>query len=356
MIGRMIQAPIQIAPGLTLPPSALCRHMGIFGATGTGKTNSATLIAQGAVCPVLILDAKGDLLGFGQHLTPWAHANLSVSTMGAAVLSQALNLSEAQAGALSISLTWAGDCGRAVHTLGDLRQLLLDTLTSPAAQRLGLVSPQSVAAVQRAILTLERATPWAFGPCILDARQLTGRNVLQCADLTEEPGLYGAFVADLLTRLYRGLGEIGDPGAAAIMIVIDESHLVFSDAPAGVIRAVEKVVRLIRSKGVSLVFISQSPADLPDSILGQLGSRIQHGLRAGTPRQAMAARAAAETMPGNLVAADVLALGTGQALVSVPGPGGMPEPARRVAVDRAAACGGIPIDPPQIRPMHPLSA
>ncbi len=323
-----MQAPISIAPGHVLPPRYITRHVGIFGATGTGKTSTAATLARGLACPVLILDAKGDLGGLGRPLVPWRHAQLSVSLMGADALARALDLSEAQAGALHIALAWASDRGWPLHTLADLRGALNGVLTAPdVGAAYGLVSPQSVRAVQRSILRLERGSPWAFGPRVMDPAKGQGVAVLQASDLAAVPGLYGAFVADLLGRTFDRLGEVGDRGAAGLVIMIDESHLVFSGCPPALVQRIESVVRLIRSKGVGLVFISQSPADLPDSILAQLGSRIQHGLRAATPRQQAAARAAAETMPGNVTAADVLGLGTGEALLSLPDDRGVPKPA-----------------------------
>lgn len=328
-----IQQPIRLAPGVTIPPRYLTRHIGIFGATGTGKTSTAATVARGLSCPVLILDAKGDLGGLGRPLVPWRDAQLSISGMGADLLTRALDLSPAQSGALYVALAWAADRGAAVHDLATLRAVMNATLTDPATGPLyGLISWQSVQAVQRAILRLERGSPWAFGPVQIDPTAGQGVAVLQCCDLAAVPGLYSAFVADTLGRLYADLCECGDRGAAGLVLMIDESHLVFTDAPAPIIRRIESVVRLIRSKGVGLVFISQSPADLPDAILGQMASRIQHGLRAATPKQQAAARAAAETMPGTVTAADVLALGTGQALVSVPGPDGIPLPATVAAV------------------------
>ena len=326
---------LHLAPGLSIPHRALTRHIGIFGATGTGKTTTAAAIVERAPCPVLILDAKGDLESMGQLYRPW-QAQLHLSRLGPDLISRALDLSDAQSGALQVAMAWADDTGRQVATLADLRALLGDAAANAATlgASYGLISALSVAAVQRAILRLERAAPWAFGPAAVDWRDIDGVAVLSCSDIASVPGLYGATVAHILDSLYRGLGEIGDVGAPGLMVMIDESHLIFDGASPAIVRRIEQVTRLIRSKGVALVYVTQSPADLPDAIAGQLASRIQHGLRATTARQAKGLRAAAETMPGNVTAQDVLQLGTGQAIVSVPDARGVPLPGRRVAIAR----------------------
>lgn len=306
---------LHLGPGASIPWPALCRHVGIFGATGTGKTTSAAAILDRSPCPVLAIDAKGDLERAGHLIRP----RMQIDTMGADMVARALDLSPAQAGALAIALAWAEDTGRPVQSLADLRALLSDTAAAAAdlGARYGLVSLQSVAAVGRAILRLERAAPWAFGRATFDPRRAQGVTVAGAAWLADLPGAYGAYCAHLLDSLYSGLGELGDVAAPGLLVMIDEAHLVFQDAPPALVRRVEQVTRLIRSKGVALVYVSQSPADLPDAVLGQLATRIQHGLRAATPSQAKGLRAAAETMGAG--AETIRTLGTGDALVSVSG-------------------------------------
>lgn len=322
---------LPLAPGAAIPHRYLTRHAGIFGATGTGKTTTLGAIAERAPCPVLILDAKGDLASLGDTLLRPA---MRVDALGADLISRALELSEAQAGALAIALAWADDTGRAVATLADLRALLNDALRHDLRADYGLVSAISVTAVQRALLRLERGAPWAFGDSSHDPRDTRGRTVYAAADLTHLPGLYGAFAAHVLDSLYRGLGELGDVAAPGLLVMIDEAHLIFDGAPPAIVRRIEQITRLIRSKGVGLIYVTQSPSDLPAAISGQLATRIQHALRAATPQQQKALRAAAETMPGSITAADILGLETGQAIVSIPDAKGRPLPGQRVAVTR----------------------
>lgn len=306
---------IQLSATAAIPCRDLTRHIGIFGATGTGKTTTAAAIAERAPCPVLILDAKGDLELLGKLHAP----RMSLSEMGADFVARALDLSDAQAGALQIAMAWAEDSGRAVDTLAELRGLLGDTMQQAGdlAGLYGLVSPISLAAVSRGILRLERATPWLFGRGAPDWRRVAGLNVVSCRWIADVPGLYGAFAAHVLDSLYRGLGEIGDAGAPGLMVMIDESHLLFDGASPAIVRRIDQITRLVRSKGVGLIYVTQSPADLPDSVLGQLGTRLQHGLRGATPRQQKAIRAAAETMA---VAPDAIQrLGVGEAFLSLAG-------------------------------------
>ena len=336
---------LSIAPGCSIPPRMLSRHVGIFGATGTGKTTTAAALVDRAPCPVLVIDAKGDLERAGQLYRP----RVNLQHMGPDLIARALELSDAQAGALHVAMAWADDTGRPVATLQELRDLLTDTATTPLPY--GLVTGASVAAVQRAILRLERACPWAFGPGAPDWRKAQDVTVLGAAPVAQVPGVYGALVAHILDTLYRGLGELGDV-APGLLVMVDESHLLFNDAPPAVVRRLEQITRLIRSKGVGLIYVTQSPADLPDAILAQLATRIQHGLRAATPRQAAALRAAAETMPGNVRADDVAQLGTGQALVSIPDGAGRPQPARLVTVTPGALpMGAVNWQPPSVAPV-----
>lgn len=308
--------------GVDLHPRSLTRHIGIFGATGTGKTSTAKSVVAQLRCPVIVLDAKGDL---GPGIRP----QMVVSELGADLLRRVLDLSEAQAGILDIAFAWAEDTGQRCDTLDDLNGILVNLAS---VEEYGLVSKLSLAAVQRALLRFRRQAPWAFGPAALDPLDCRGVTVVNAEDHVRVPGLYAAYASHLLEWVYNGLGEIGDVGAAGLAIMVDEAHLLFSDAPPAVVRRLEQIVRLIRSKGVCLIFVTQSPADLPPAILGQLATRIQHGLRAATGQQQAAVRAAAETMPGQVKAADILSLGTGEALVSWPDSEGVPHPAKRVKI------------------------
>ncbi|EGL63630.1 hypothetical protein AGRO_3699 [Agrobacterium sp. ATCC 31749] len=324
---------LSIGPGAQIPYRYLSRHVGIFGATGTGKTTTLGAIAERCPCPVLVLDAKGDLESLGSTLI---YPQMRIDDLGADLIARALNLSEAQAGALAIALAWAEDTGRAVATLQDLRQLLNDATRANLSDSYGLISPVSVSAVQRAMLRLERGAAWAFGSARHDPRDTAGITVYAVSDLTRLPGLYGAFVAHVLESLYRGLGEIGDAGTPGLMVMIDEAHLVFDGASPAIVQRIEQITRLIRSKGVGLIYVTQAPSDLPNVISGQLATRIQHALRGSTSVHQKALKAAADTMPGNITAADIAGLGTGQAIVSVPNASGAPMPACKVAVSRGS--------------------
>jgi hypothetical protein len=333
MATQMIrQRPINLGAGATIAPRYLTRHIGIFGATGTGKTTSATSIVKQLACPVIVLDAKGDLGGLGDVVAPWEGAQMNVARLGCDLMCRALGLSEAQSGALDIALAWAEDSGQACATLTDLRAVL-NRMGYADLSNYGLVSLQSVAAVQRAILRFQRAAPWAFGSNEFDPfKWQAGRTIIHAPDLVAVHGLYATFAARLLEQVYQGLDELGDAGAPGLAILIDEAHLLFQDAPMAVTRRLEQIVRLIRSKGVCLIFVSQAPSDLPSAILGQLATRVQHGLRAGTQAQQAAARAAAETMPGDVTAAMILDLAMGEALLSTPDAQGKPIPAFLVKV------------------------
>lgn len=324
---------LQLGSGAAIPYRYLTRHVGIFGATGTGKTTTLGTIAERSPCPVLILDAKGDLESLGNTLL---RPVMRIDAMGADLLARALDLSEAQGGALAIALAWAEDSGRAVATLADLRALLNDATRQDLSGRYGLVSPVSVSAVQRSLLRFERGAPGAFGHARHDPRDTRGRTVFAAAELTHLPGLYGAFVAHTLDSLYRGLGELGDVAAPGLLVMIDEAHLIFDGATPAIVQRIEQITRLIRSKGVGLIYVTQSPSDLPHVVAGQLATRIQHGLRASTPHHLKAVKAAAETMPGSVTAADIMGLGTGEAFASVPDARGRALPAKRIRVERGA--------------------
>lgn len=336
------QSPIRIGQGVDLQPRSLTRHVGIFGATGTGKTETAKAIVQQLACPVIVLDAKGDLGPQGTVVAPWTGAQMTVSGLGSDLMQRVLDLSPAQSGALEIALAWADDHGRRCHTLDDLRLILSKIVERQIdVSGYGLVSRQSVEAVMRAILRFSRAAPWAFGPSRFGPLDTEGVTVIHAPDLVAVHGLYAAFASHLLRSIYDGLGEIGDSHAPGLAVMIDEAHLLFQDAPQAVVRRLEQIVRLIRSKGVALIFVTQAPADLPPAILGQIGTRIQHGLRGATQQQLQAVKAAADTMPGAVTGADILGLGIGEAYVTTGDAQGIPQPAVRVRIARSRPGSGV---------------
>ncbi|MEG1451784.1 helicase HerA-like domain-containing protein [Brevundimonas sp.] len=340
------------------------RHGIVAGATGTGKTVTLQIMAQGfadAGVPVFCADVKGDLSGISQaggtekfaeraakmgfelhgKAAPTVFWDLygqkghpiraTVSDVGPLLLAQMLQLNEVQEGVLTIAFHVADKEGLLLLDLEDLRSML--TYVSENAKTIGAevgsVSPQSVAAIQRAILQLEQQGAKSFfgEPALrledLIRTSLDGKgqvNVLDATRLMNSPRLYSAFLLWLLSELFEQLPEIGDPDRPRLVFFFDEAHLLFNDAPRGLLEKIEQVVRLIRSKGVGVYFVTQNPADIPDTVLAQLGNRIQHALRAYTPAEQKGLRAASQsfrTNPGFDTAEAIQALGVGEALVSV---------------------------------------
>lgn len=339
------------------------RHGLTAGATGTGKTVTLMTLAEGFSrigVPVLIADVKGDVAGLA--VTGAADANpvvfwdiygnnghplrATISEIGPTLLGRMLELNETQAGVLEIAFTLADDRGLLLLDLDDLRALL--TFVAEARKEVsaqyGLVSAQSIAAIQRGLLTLEREGGEAFfgEPALeltdLMRTDLTGRGVISILDaqaIIAKPRLYSSILLWLLSELFENLPEVGDLEQPRLVFMFDEAHLLFGDAPPALQQRVEQVVRLIRSKGVGVYFCSQFPDDVPGEILGQLGNRVQHALRAYTPRDQKAVRTAAETFPVNPaidVAATISTLGTGEALVSTLQERGVPLPVQRVKI------------------------
>jgi DNA helicase HerA-like ATPase len=344
-------------PPVSVPLSRLNRHALIAGATGTGKTTTAAAICErlaDAGVPVLALDAKGDLEGLTRSragsvvLDPFGDRGkarpLDLELIGPDNLARALDLSDAQSGAVFVAFEAAARFGFSLSSLRDLDSVLKWCVQNAqaVAAEIGLISPASAAAVSRALLRLQRDAGDAFGVSAqgfrldpFEAAQISGVTLLSCARLTHTPGLYGAAAAYILGRLFERAPEVGDTSRPALAVFFDESHLMFEGAPAAQIRRLEMAVRLIRSKGIACIFATQSPADLPPGIAGQLQTRIQHSLRAVTPAQRRGLEAAAESMPsapGLDAAAELQRLPIGSALVSVPDAQGAPTPAAVVEI------------------------
>lgn len=280
---------------------------------------------------------------FGERGHP---VRTTVSDMGPLLLARLMDLNDVQEGVLNVAFRWADEEGWLVLDLKDLRQLLAvcaeeaDTL----ATHFGNVTRASVGAIQRQLLTLEaQGGDRFFGEPSLDITDLMavepdgrGRISVLAADrLMQSPRLYSTFLLWLLSELFEDLPEVGDPDKPRLIFFFDEAHLLFDEAPKALLERVEQVVRLIRSKGVGVYFCTQNPIDIPDSVAGQLGNRIQHALRAFTPRDQKAVRAAAETFrpnPGLDVAQAITELKVGEALVSVLDEKGAPTPVERTLV------------------------
>jgi DNA helicase HerA-like ATPase len=357
------------------------RHGLVAGATGTGKTVSLMVLAEGFSrlgVPVVMADVKGDVAGLALAGTPseridqrvaqigiegYAHdaspvlfwdlygkaghpVRTTISEMGPTLLGRVLELNETQAGVLEVVFKFADDQGLLLLDLDDLRALLGHVADNrkEISTKYGLVARQSVAAIQRALLSLEREGGEAFfgEPALelgdLMRTDLNGRGVvsiLAADELILKPRLYSSFLLWLLSELFEELPEVGDLDKPRLVFVFDEAHLLFDDAPPALRQRIEQVVRLIRSKGVGVYFCSQFPDDVPDEILGQLGNRIQHALRAYTPRDQKAVRTAAETFVANpkLDVADAIAqLAVGEALVSTLQEKGIPMPVERTLI------------------------
>ncbi|MGO4123680.1 helicase HerA-like domain-containing protein [Inquilinus sp. YAF38] len=358
------------------------RHGLIAGATGTGKTVSLKVLAEGfsqAGVPVFVADVKGDIAGISQPgaanpkieeraktlglgaLTYQGYPTVfwdlygklgtpvraTVAEMGPLLLSRLLQLNDTQEGVLNIAFKAADEEGLLLLDLKDL-QALLAHMAENASKFTGVygnVSKASVGSIQRQLLVLEQQGAEAFfGEPALDLMDLIrtgsdGRgmiNVLAAETLIQAPRLYATFLLWLLSELFERLPEVGDPDKPKLVFFFDEAHLLFDDAPKALVEKVEQVVRLIRSKGVGVYFVSQNPIDIPDKVLAQLGNRAQHALRAFTPRDQKALKASADTFrteAGLDVARALQELAVGEALVSFLDAKGIPE-----VVERALVC------------------
>lgn len=376
-----------------LLPQMANRHGLITGATGTGKTVTLQSMAERlsyAGVPVFMADVKGDLSGMGAAgvVTPKLEARLkdlglegfapyanpvafwdvfgeggvpvraTISDMGPLLLARLLNLNDTQTGVLQLVFKIADDQGLLLIDLKDLRACIqyVGENAKNFTTEYGNVSTASIGAIQRGLLTLEQqGGDQFFGEPMLDINDLmkvdeNGRgviNVLSAEKLVQAPALYSTFLLWMLAELFEQLPEAGDLDKPKLVFFFDEAHLLFSDASQALTDKVEQVVRLIRSKGVGVYFVTQNPLDVPEKILGQLGNRVQHALRAFTPRDQKAVQAAAQTMRANpkFDAATVITeLGVGEALVSF-----LDEKGRPTIVERST------IFPPASR-LGPLTA
>jgi DNA helicase HerA-like ATPase len=378
---------------LALLPRLANRHGLIAGATGTGKTVTLQTMAQGFSSigvPVFMADVKGDLSGMAQPgamsarlkerfdalaikdfafaacpVTFWdvfgkaGHpVRATVSDMGPLLLARMLNLNETQEGVLALAFKIADDNGLLLLDMKDLRAMLQHVGDSAREFTTGYgnISAASIGAIQRALMQLEQqGADRFFGEPALNIADLMqtdekGRgmvNILAAESLMGSPRLYSTFLLWMLSELFEQLPEVGDPDKPKLVYFFDEAHLLFNEAPRALLEKIEQMVRLIRSKGVGVYFVTQNPLDIPDTVLGQLGNRVQHALRAYTPRDQKAVKAAAETMRANpklKVETVITELGVGEALVSF-----LDEKGRPCVVERAL------ILPPASR-IGPISA
>jgi len=392
---KMVEMPM-IAKGseeLYLLPALSNRHGLVAGATGTGKTVTLQVMAErfsSIGVPVFAADVKGDLSGISQPgrsspkfeerlktmgLGDWTYAGspvvfwdvfgkeghpvrTTVSEMGPLLMSRILNLNETQTGVLNLVFKIADDNGLLLLDMKDL-QAMLQHVSEHAKEyqtNYGNISAASIGAIQRGLVTLgQQGGDQFFGEPALNIEDLlqtdaNGRgvvNILAADKLLESPQLYATFLLWLMSELFEKLPEVGDPEKPKLVFFFDEAHLLFNDLPSVLQSRIEQVVRLIRSKGVGVFFVTQNPIDIPETVLGQLGNRVQHALRAFSPRDQKAVKAAAQTFRSNpeLNVEEVITqLGVGEALVSLLDEKGIPG-----VVERALVC------PPhsQIGPITP---
>ena len=361
------------------------RHGLVAGATGTGKTVTLQRMAEqfsAAGVPVFVADVKGDLSGMALPGSPiaksheglaaraaevgddgWAYRDnpvlfwdlfgkdghpvrTTVSEMGPLLLARLMGLNDTQEGVLTIAFHVADQDGLLLLDLDDLQAMLADVArrASELTVTYGNVSAQSVGAIQRALLQLRaQGGDLFFGEPAFEIADLIGTDdagrgrisILASDRLMAAPKLYATFLLWLLSELFETLPEVGDPDKPKLVFFFDEAHLLFDEAPAALLEKVEQVVRLIRSKGVGVYFVTQNPVDIPEKVAGQLGNRVQHALRAFTPRDQKAIAAAAETFRANPdldVATAITELKVGEALVSFLQPDGAPSPVARTLI------------------------
>lgn len=367
---------------VTMDPRMANRHGMVAGATGTGKTVTLQILAENFSrlgVPVFLADVKGDVSGIGKDAK--AHPKIderiseigiddykmqgspvvfwdlfgkkghsirtTVSEIGPLLLSNLLELNDTQTGILYSCFKIADDQGMLILDLKDLRAMLIWMNDNRAELKgeYGNISSASVGAIQRGLLVLEeQGAEFLLGePAIelddLMSHDFSGRGIINILDASQlmqsSPKLYATFLLWLLSELFETLPEVGDPDKPKFVMFFDEAHLLFNDAPKVLINKIEQVVRLIRSKGVGVYFISQSPLDIPEEILGQLGLKIQHALRAFTPKDQKAVKTVAETFRANTnidTASVITELGVGEALVSTLDGDGIPTQVERILI------------------------
>ncbi len=357
------------------------RHGLVTGATGTGKTVTLQIMAEGfcaAGVPVFAADVKGDLSGIAMKGEPrdfllerakqiglkdyefaavptvfWdlfgeqGHPiRTTITEMGPLMLSRLMGLSEAQEGALNIAFKIADEEGLALLDLKDLRALLKDLgdRGKELTTDYGNINDVTIGAIQRRLVVIdEQGGDKFFGEPALDIRDLMrttrdGRgymNVLAADKLINSPQLYATFLLWLMSELFEDMPEVGDPEKPRMVFFFDEAHLLFADAPPGLLQKIEQTVKLIRSKGIGIYFVTQNPLDIPEAVLAQMGNRVQHALRAYTPREQKAVQVAATTFRANPKFKTEIAiteLGKGEALISVLDPKGVPTMVERTLI------------------------
>ncbi|MCW5652336.1 helicase HerA-like C-terminal domain-containing protein [Hydrogenophaga sp.] len=390
LIAQNASTTCQLLPGLAN------RHGLITGATGTGKTVTLQTLAEqfsNIGVPVFMADVKGDLSGisqrgsFGEKLTkvlqdrgitlPAPQAcpttvwdvfgelghpvRATISDMGPLLLSRMLNLNDTQAGVLNLVFKIADDNGLLLLDMKDLRAMLqhVGDNAKQFTTEYGNISAASIGAIQRGLMQVEQqGGDKFFGEPMLDINDfmqtVDGKgvvNILAADKLMNAPRLYATFLLWMLSELFENLPEIGDPEKPKLVFFFDEAHLLFNEAPKVLVERIELVVRLVRSKGVGVYFVTQNPLDIPDSVLGQLGNRVQHALRAFTPRDQKAVKSTAQTMrpkAGLDIEAAITELAVGEALVSLLDAKGRPCETERVFVIPPGSQLG-PITPEQRR-------
>jgi uncharacterized protein len=371
------------------------RHGLVTGATGTGKTVTLQILAEGFSrmgVPVFAADIKGDLSGISQKgtdidflverakqvgLSPYEHEaaptifwdvfgeqghpiRTTITEMGPLLLSRLMGLSDAQEGALNIAFKIADQEGLALLDLKDLRALLKDLADrgKEITTEYGNVASATIGAIQRQLVVIEeQGGDKFFGEPALDIKDFMrttrdGRgyvNIIAADKLVSSPQLYATFLLWLMSELFQDLPEVGDADQPKLVFFFDEAHLLFADAPVGLLHKVEQTVKLIRSKGVGVYFVTQNPLDIPDSVLAQLGNRVQHALRAYTPRDQKAVKTAATTFRPNPkfdTEKVITELGKGEALVSMLDLKGVPTMVERTFIRPPAGQLG-PVTPAQ---------
>jgi uncharacterized protein len=369
------------------------RHGLVTGATGTGKTVTLQIMAEGfcaAGVPVFAADVKGDLSGISMKGEPkdfiteraakvgmgkidyaetptifWdlmgeqGHPiRTTISEMGPLMLSRLMGLTEAQEGALNIAFKIADDEGLPLLDMKDLRALLKDLgdRGKELTTDYGNINDTTIGAIQRRLVVIdEQGGNKFFGEPALDIKDLMrttrdGRgymNILAADKLINSPQLYATFLLWLMSELFEDMPEVGDPEKPKMVFFFDEAHLLFADAPPGLLQKIEQTVKLIRSKGIGIYFVTQNPLDIPESVLAQMGNRVQHALRAYTPREQKAVQVAATTFRANpkfKTETAITELGKGEALISVLDPKGVPTMVERTLIRPPASRLG-PITP-----------